>query len=99
MVTLYFGVVNNYRVKITIAGYILVMAYYAGKYGVPYRDAYEFVKSNHTQTVYHWDWIDILPAAKTWGGNYPITTIEFMGSYAYLCIFSTACTISCKRSP
>ena len=40
----------------------LAMVYYAQKTGLPYHDAYEFVKSKHSATVYHRDWIDILPA-------------------------------------
>ncbi len=40
----------------------LAMVYYAQKSRLPYRDAYEFVKSKHPATVYHWDWIDFLPA-------------------------------------
>jgi len=41
------------------------MVYYAGKYGVPYRDAYELVKSKRPATVYHPDWIAVLPALKS----------------------------------
>ena len=43
----------------------LAMVYYAGKYRIPYTDAYEFVKSKHPATVYHRDWIDMLPAVKS----------------------------------
>jgi protein-tyrosine phosphatase len=43
----------------------LAMVYYAGKYGVPYRDAYELVKSKRPATVYHPDWIAVLPALKS----------------------------------
>ncbi len=43
----------------------LAMVYYAVKNGIPYRDAYGFVKSKHPAAVYHWDWIDFLPTAKS----------------------------------
>jgi len=39
----------------------LAMVYYSRKTGIPYHGAYEYVKSKHPATVYHWDWIDILP--------------------------------------
>ena len=42
--------------------HFLAMVYYARKTGIPYHNAYEYVKSKHPATIYHWDWIDILPA-------------------------------------
>lgn len=40
----------------------LATVYYARKHVIPYHDAYEFVKLKHPDTVFHWDWINILPA-------------------------------------
>jgi predicted protein tyrosine phosphatase len=39
----------------------LAMVYCACKNGWSYQRAYEYVKSKHPGTIYHWDWIDILP--------------------------------------
>jgi hypothetical protein len=39
----------------------LGMVYYARKYGMRYHDAYEYIKSKHPATVFHWDWLDMLP--------------------------------------
>lgn len=35
-------------------------AYYAKRYGVSYKEAYEQVKLLHPETVYHWDWLEML---------------------------------------
>ena len=40
----------------------LAMVYYAHKNGWTYQRAYKYVKSKHPSTVFHWDWINLLPA-------------------------------------
>jgi protein-tyrosine phosphatase len=39
----------------------LAMVYYARKNGGSYEGAYEYVKSKRPSTVFHWDWIALLP--------------------------------------
>ena len=39
----------------------LAMVYYAHKNGWSYQRAYEYVKSVHPRTVFHWDWVNLLP--------------------------------------
>ena len=39
----------------------LAMVYYAHKNGGSYQRAYEYVKSMHPSTVFHWDWVNLLP--------------------------------------
>ena len=39
----------------------LAMVYYAHKNGLSYQSAYEYVKSKHPSTVFHWDWVKLLP--------------------------------------
>ena len=39
----------------------LAMVYYAHKNKCSYQGAYEYVKSMHPSTVFHWDWINLLP--------------------------------------
>jgi protein-tyrosine phosphatase len=39
----------------------LAMVYYAHKNELSYQSAYEYVKSKHPSTVFHWDWINLLP--------------------------------------
>ena len=39
----------------------LAMVYYAHKNRLSYQNAYEYVKSKHPGTVFHWDWINLLP--------------------------------------
>ena len=39
----------------------LAMVYYAHKNEWSYQRAYEYVKSMHPSTVFHWDWINLLP--------------------------------------
>ena len=40
----------------------LAMVYYAHKNGLSYQNAYEYVKSKHPSTVFHWDWVKLLPS-------------------------------------
>jgi len=42
----------------------LAMVYYAHKNGWSYQRAYEYVKTVHPGTVFHWDWIDFIPLLK-----------------------------------
>jgi hypothetical protein len=39
----------------------LAMVYCAHKNGWSYQRAYEYVKSMHPRTVFHWDWVNLLP--------------------------------------
>jgi len=39
----------------------LAMVYCANKNGWSYQRAYEYVKSMHSSTVFHWDWVNLLP--------------------------------------
>lgn len=39
----------------------LAMVYYARKNGESYQRAYEHIKSAHSNTVFHWDWVKLLP--------------------------------------
>ena len=39
----------------------LAMVYYAHKNGLSYQSAYEYVKLKHPSTVFHWDWVKLLP--------------------------------------
>ena len=39
----------------------LAMVYYAHKNGLSYQSAYKIVKSKHPSTVFHWDWVKLLP--------------------------------------
>jgi len=34
----------------------VAMVYVSKKYDLPYREAYEFVKSKRPETIFHWDW-------------------------------------------
>jgi len=38
----------------------LAMLYVCKKYAMPYKDAYEFVRSKRPQTVYHEEWVRML---------------------------------------
>ncbi|MDD1756136.1 MAG: dual specificity protein phosphatase family protein [Methanomassiliicoccales archaeon] len=38
----------------------VAMIYVSKKYGMPYKDAYEFVKRKNPHTVFHWDWVEML---------------------------------------
>jgi len=40
----------------------LAMVYYAHKNGLSYQRAYEYVKSMHSTTVFHWEWVNLLPS-------------------------------------
>ena len=40
----------------------LAMVYYAQNNGLTYQSAYEYVKSKHPGTVFHWDWVKLLPS-------------------------------------
>jgi Dual specificity phosphatase, catalytic domain len=40
----------------------LAMVYYAHKSGLSYQCAYEYVKSMHSTTVFHWEWVNLLPS-------------------------------------
>jgi hypothetical protein len=39
----------------------VAMIYVSKKYGMPYKEAYELVKQKRPQTVFHWDWVKMLP--------------------------------------
>ena len=39
----------------------LAMVYYTHKNGLSYQSAYEYVKLKHPSTVFHWDWVKLLP--------------------------------------
>jgi hypothetical protein len=39
----------------------VTMIYVSKRYGLSYRDAYDRVKEHRKQTVFHWDWVDMLP--------------------------------------
>ncbi|MHC1681043.1 MAG: dual specificity protein phosphatase family protein [Methanomassiliicoccales archaeon] len=43
----------------------LAMVYVSKKYDMPYREAYEFVKSKRPETIYHWDWMEMLGERKS----------------------------------
>jgi predicted protein tyrosine phosphatase len=36
----------------------LARVYISKKHGMPYKDAYSFVKKKRPQTVFHWDWVE-----------------------------------------
>ena len=38
----------------------VVMVYVSKKYDMPYKAAYEFVKKKRPQTVFHWEWVEML---------------------------------------
>ncbi|HUT27096.1 MAG TPA: dual specificity protein phosphatase [Methanomassiliicoccales archaeon] len=38
----------------------LAMVYVSKKYDMSYEDAYKFVKEKRPQTVFHWDWVEML---------------------------------------
>jgi protein-tyrosine phosphatase len=38
----------------------IAMVYLSRRYGIPYEEAYELVKQRRPQTVFHWDWVDML---------------------------------------
>jgi hypothetical protein len=38
----------------------VAMVYVSKKYNMSYKDAYEFVHEKRPQTVYHWDWVEML---------------------------------------
>ena len=40
----------------------LAMVYSARKNGWSYQRAYEYVKLKHSNTVFHWDWVNLLPS-------------------------------------
>jgi len=40
----------------------VAMIYVAKRYGLSYKEAYEKVKAKRLITVYHWDWVAMLPA-------------------------------------
>ncbi|MDD1744032.1 MAG: dual specificity protein phosphatase family protein [Methanomassiliicoccales archaeon] len=39
----------------------VAMIYVSKKYKMPYKAAYELVKKKRPETVFHWDWVDMLP--------------------------------------
>jgi hypothetical protein len=39
----------------------VAMVYVAKRYGLSYKEAYEKVKAKRRITVYHWDWVAMLP--------------------------------------
>lgn len=39
----------------------IAMIYVSKKYGMSYKEAYELVKQKRPQTVFHWDWVKMLP--------------------------------------
>lgn len=39
----------------------VAMVYVAKRYGLSYKEAYEKVKAQRRITVYHWDWVAMLP--------------------------------------
>jgi protein-tyrosine phosphatase len=38
----------------------VAMVYVSKKYNMSYKDAYEFVKKRRPQTVFHWEWVEML---------------------------------------
>ena len=38
----------------------VAMVYVSKKYDMPYKEAYEFVRKKHPNTVFHWDWVEML---------------------------------------
>ncbi len=39
----------------------VAMVYVAKRYGLSYKEAYEKVRTKRLITVYHWDWVAMLP--------------------------------------
>ncbi|MFA5313941.1 MAG: dual specificity protein phosphatase family protein, partial [Methanomassiliicoccales archaeon] len=38
----------------------VAMVYVSKKYNMPYKEAYELVKEKRPETIFHWDWVEML---------------------------------------